>query len=101
MKVCQENIQDFNELYLKLGTYAAVARKTGFSASTVKKYIINGYVPKAQVELCKNFFKKEEIPESPADILFVKALKNWGDICSNISKEEELRIINLWNELNL
>ena len=30
----------FNELYLQCGTYAEVARRTGFSASTVKRYII-------------------------------------------------------------
>ena len=30
----------FNTLYLKLGTYSGVAKETGFSASTVKKYIV-------------------------------------------------------------
>lgn len=34
----------FNELYLQCGTYAEVARRTGFSASTVKRYIIPNYV---------------------------------------------------------
>ena len=34
----------FNELYLQCGTYAEIARRTGFSASTVKKYIIPNYV---------------------------------------------------------
>ena len=35
-KVTNEDIVRFNELYAKLKTYAAVARETGFSASTVK-----------------------------------------------------------------
>ena len=39
-KVTQENIIEMNEIYLKVGTYAETARRTGFSASTVKKYII-------------------------------------------------------------
>ena len=39
----------FNELYLQYRTYAAVARETGFSPSTVKKYIIPDYVSSSAV----------------------------------------------------
>ena len=35
-----QDIIKMNELYKELGTYAAVARKVGFSPTTVKKYII-------------------------------------------------------------
>ena len=42
-KVNQSDIEQMNDLYLELGTYAAVARETGFSASTVKRYVIPGY----------------------------------------------------------
>lgn len=38
-KVTPDDVLEMNMLYLELGTYAAVARKTGFSAGTVKKYI--------------------------------------------------------------
>lgn len=48
-RVTSEDIIKINEVYFRLGTYAATARETGFAASTVKKYIINGYVPAAQI----------------------------------------------------
>ena len=38
-KVSKEDIIQMNELYQKLGSYAAVAREIGFSASTVSKYV--------------------------------------------------------------
>ena len=43
MRVSPDDIIRFNNLYLELKTYAGVARETGFSASTVKKYIIKDY----------------------------------------------------------
>ena len=42
-KVSKEDIIQMNELYQKLGSYAAVARETGFSASTVSKYVDKNY----------------------------------------------------------
>ena len=42
-KVTQQDIIKFNELYLQYKTYAAVARETGFSATTVKKYIVQNF----------------------------------------------------------
>ena len=51
-KVTQQDIIKFNELYLQHKTYAAVARETGFSATTVKKYIIQNFaaVPTTKFE---------------------------------------------------
>lgn len=42
-KVTQKDIERMNDLYLEYGTYTAVAREVGFSASTVKRYIIPNY----------------------------------------------------------
>ena len=42
-KVSKEDIIQMNELYQKLGSYAAVAREIGFSASTVSKYVDKNY----------------------------------------------------------
>lgn len=47
-KVTPDDILQMNILYLELKTYAAVARKTGFSAGTVKKYIIPNFTPAAE-----------------------------------------------------
>ena len=62
-KVTEQDKIKMNELYLKLRTYAAVARETGFSASTVKKYIIPNYVSVDNIKI-KKFDK-----EIPADFL--------------------------------
>ena len=62
-KVTEQDKIHMNELYLKLRTYAAVARETGFSPSTVKKYIIPNYVSIENIEI-KKFDK-----EIPADFL--------------------------------
>lgn len=62
-KVTQHDIIKINELYLQYKTYAAVARETGFAATTVKKYIIQNFaaVPttkfEGSIELKSEIFK--------------------------------------------
>lgn len=94
--VTQEKIIEMNELYLKIGTYAGVSRELGGSPSptTVKKYIIPGYVSKNAIS--KKFFHKGDLPEFVADIF--SGVDNWGDLC-RLSKDEEKEITLLWNEL--
>ena len=46
-RVTPADIIEFHRLYTKYGTYAEAARYTDFSASTVRKYIKLGTVPKA------------------------------------------------------
>jgi hypothetical protein len=48
VKVTEEEIERINELYCELGVKARVAEIVGRSASTISKYIIPNYVPKAQ-----------------------------------------------------
>lgn len=45
MKVTNDNIIEFNELYYQYHNYSKVARETGYSPSTVKKYIVKDYIP--------------------------------------------------------
>ena len=89
-RVTQEDIIKINELYLQHKTYAAVARETGFSATTVKKYIIQNFaaVPttkfEGSTELKTNIFK-----ECP-----------WDDLLDLSDKEkEEMEILR--KEVNL
>ena len=44
-RVTDRDIKLMNELYVKYGTYAAVAREVGFAPSTVKRYITPNYQP--------------------------------------------------------
>ena len=93
-RVTQEDIIQINELYLKLKTKAAVARETGFSASTVAKYIIADYKLAAAIER-KKF--EGELPEFDETIF---QLDSWETLLI-LSDEEFKEIEELWGELSL
>lgn len=89
-KVTEQDKIKMNELYLDLRTYAAVARETGFSPSTVKKYIIPNYVSIENIEI-KKFDK-----EIPADFpLYPTTGLEWSQLLIASPQEwkeiEELR----------
>lgn len=94
-KVTPQDIQKINELYYKLKTYAAVARETGFSATTVKRYVDPNWKPVDPTKI--KFFFLEDVPEfSPNKFLFTK---DWGQLCI-YSTEEKKEIEELWEELS-
>lgn len=95
-KVTPEDIKNFNELYLKLKTYAAVARETGFSASTVKKYIIPNYVSVSQKEV-KRYEGDDVLHFTTKPFL---NLDNFGELCV-LSEEEKMEIEELWGDMAL
>lgn len=84
-----------NELYLQIRTYAGVSRVLGGSpsASTVKKYIIPGYKP--QAEIIKISFSWDDVPK-------VKDIElkysDFGDLCE-LAVTEIAEIEKLWEEL--
>lgn len=93
-KVTKELIDKMVELYNKLGTYAAVAREIGVSASTCSKYIKAALnEEKNKVEAKKNYiaFDKEIKPIEEIKI-------EWNDICW-LSPEEVKDIEDLWKEI--
>ena len=48
-KVTDKDIVEMNIAYLSCGTYSGAAKLTGWSAATVKKYIIQGFaMPQAK-----------------------------------------------------
>lgn len=67
--VQQEDIIAINEAYKRIGTYAGAGRATGWSGSTVKRYIIPDYVPEAEVEpiVEEEFIIPEETMDYPED----------------------------------
>ena len=93
-RVTQEDIIKINELYLKLKTKTAVARETGFSASTVSKYIIADYKPAAAIE------KKKFMGELPEFDEMIFMIDDWTPLLE-ISDAEMDEICELWGELNL
>lgn len=93
-RVTQEDIIQINELYIKLKTKAAVARETGFSASTVSKYIIPNYKPAAELQ------QKKFTGDLPDFNIEMFAIENWTPLLS-VTDEEFEEIKELWEEIAL
>ena len=92
-KVTKEDQIRMNELYLKYKTYAEVARQTGFSPSTVKKYIIPNFIPESQIEI-KKF--AGVLPNN--FIQLPKSLKEWAHLLE-LTEEEKLEIEEVRKEI--
>lgn len=82
-KVQPQDIIKMNELYLIHKTYAAVARLTNFSPTTVKKYIQ------------ENFTSQKDIKTTPCNSV-IKPIKdivsnftNWNDFLKLSPEEQE------------
>ena len=97
-KVTNEDILRINELYYKHKTYAEVARQTGFSASTVKKYVIPGWQP-VQAENIIHF-DMAQLPDFTASAQIFKNIDNYGALCV-LTNFERKEIEKLWSELAL
>jgi bisphosphoglycerate-independent phosphoglycerate mutase (AlkP superfamily) len=102
MKVAQADIENFNKLYLKYKTYAEVARQTGFSPSTIKKYIIKDFVLVNEV-IRENFVKYSET-EDFAPVSFFEEnnipMSQWGKTFIPSQKERE-ELENLYKEISI
>lgn len=93
-KVTSEDILRINEIYYKTKVYAETARQTGFSASTVKKYVIPGWQPVVTENIVR--FELSQIPEFDSSIF--KGVDNYGGLCVLTEREKE-EIEELWGEL--
>ena len=93
-RVTSEDILRMNEIYYKTHVFAEVARQTGFSASTVRKYVDVKWKP---VELDKIIkFDLNNLPEF--DTTPFKHVSDYGAMC--ILDDEEIdQIRELWKEL--
>lgn len=92
--ITQKDIQEINRLYAELHTYAAVARKTGFSPATVKKYVIKDYVPVDETN-----FKRFNRPLPEFDPTMFRG-NDWGALCV-LSEDERKEIKELWKEIEV
>ena len=96
-KVTNEDIKQFNELYYKHKSYAEVARITGWSSSTVSKYVDKNYKPIVR-ENIRKFNLTADLPEFSTAAF--EGVENWGELCV-MSEEEKLEMAELWSELPL
>ena len=93
-KVTAEDIKQFNELYFKYKSYAEVARQTGWSASTISKYVDKNYHPVVQTEVKR--FNREDLPEFSTELF--EGVANLGEVCV-YSTDEMVEIVTLWEEI--
>lgn len=94
-KVTPENIQEFNVLYYQTKNYSEVARRTGFSASTVRKYVDKDWKPVISTEI---IHFTGEVPD--VNLEMFRGLDNYGELCELSDKEfEEVKL--LWKELEI
>ena len=96
-KVTTDDIKQFNELYYELQSYAEVARRTGWSASTVSKYIDKNYKP-IVVENIKKFDLKTDLPEFSTSMFI--SVENLGELCV-LTEDEYAEMVELWEELSI
>lgn len=84
-RVTSEDILHMNEIYYKTHVFAEVARQTGFSASTVRKYIDVNWKPIKDKNIIK--FNMNDLPEF--DTTCFKGIENYGDLCVLTEREQD------------
>ena len=95
-RVTSEDILRMNEVYYKTHVFAEVARQTGFSASTVRKYVDVNWKPVENENIIK--FDMNDLPEF--DTTCFKGIDNYGDLCVLTEREQE-EMKELWGELSI
>lgn len=83
-RVTSEDILHMNEIYYKTHVFAEVARQTGFSASTVRKYVDVNWKPIENENIIK--FDMNDLPEF--DTTCFKGIENYGDLCVLTEREQ-------------
>ena len=89
-----DDIIEMNELYLTIGTYAGVGRATGWSGSTVKRYIIPNYVAKDKQEKIEPM----EFDVPAGETLIYPAV--WSDFLQ-LTNEEQIGISELQKTISI
>ena len=97
-KVTNEDILRINELYYKHKTYAEVARQTGFSAGTVKKYVDPKWTPVEVTDIVR--FDIARLPNFTSAAELFRGISNYGALCILTDHEKE-QMTELWRELSI
>ena len=95
-KVTSEDIVLFNSLYYKTKNFSEVARQTGFSASTVRKYVDKNWAPVAVENIKK--FDENSLPDFQKVTEIFRGVFNYGNLCV-LTEREQQEIAELWKEL--
>lgn len=95
-KVTYEDIQEINRVYYECKKYSETARRTGWSAATVKRYVDPNYNPIDETVIRR--FTKHDMP--PLDTSIFESIDNFGELCV-LSDSERDEISELWRELTI
>lgn len=90
--VNEEDIIQINEAYLLCGTYSGAAKATGWSASTVKKYIISGYTSQTDTAAQESMIT---LPDLDKVVTNLRQMAH----ATMLTSEEALEVTELWKEL--
>ena len=90
--VNEEDIIQINEAFLLCGTYSGAAKATGWSASTVKKYIISGYTSQIDTVARESMITLPVLNEVVANLMQMAH-------ATMLTSEEALEVTKLWKEL--
>lgn len=93
-RVSSEDILRMNKIYYQTHVFAEVARQTGFSASTVRKYVDINWKPVEAENVVR--FDMAQLPNF--DIRAFSGLENFGELCI-LSPQEKEEITLLWKEM--
>jgi len=91
-RVTEEDIIQMNEAFLLCGTYSGAAKATGWSASTVKKYIISGYTSQIDTAAQESMITLPDLDEVVANLMQMAH-------ATMLTSEEALEVTELWKEL--
>ena len=97
-KVSLEDVRKINEIYYECHNYAETARRTGWSASTVRSYVDPHFNPVTEDKIHR-FDPDTEFPGFDNHELW-DGLDNFGVLCT-LSDEEYEEIKQLWEELSI
>ena len=104
-RLSDNDIMAIRACYKTLGTYAAVSRKLGFSASTVKKYVqlsesqeINKQDETTLLIKSNEKFPNFEKPKPIEEIKCPSTQEGWSNWCS-LSDEEVLEVLSFTKNL--
>lgn len=86
-----------NEVYALCHNYTKTAAETGFSVASVRKYVIQDYVPTKDTARLIKKLTVNDIPEEVDLTPFIQS-ENWGNFCA-LTDEEKCEIEELRKEL--
>ena len=91
-RVTEEDIIQMNEAFLLCGTYSGAAKATGWSASTVKKYIISGYTSQIDTAAQESMITLPDLDKVVANLMQMAH-------ATMLTSKEALEVTKLWKEL--